>query len=51
MNTSLFCGVEKLAVNHLEGNLIFPKLQKGTKSVKLVIKEIGDTDRVFAWNF
>ena len=37
--------------HHLEGNLSFPKLQEGTKSVKLVIKEIGDTDRVFAWNF
>lgn len=36
--------------HHLKGNLVFPKVAKNAKTVKLTIKKIDSVDRVFEWN-
>lgn len=35
--------------HHIEGNLVFPSFPDKTKSVKLIIKQIGGVERVFKW--
>lgn len=35
--------------HHLEGTLVFPKLSKDAKVVKLTMKKIDSVDRVFEW--
>ncbi|MDO8658071.1 MAG: hypothetical protein Q7K55_04995 [Candidatus Levybacteria bacterium] len=35
--------------HHINGNLVFPPFSKDAKSIKLVIKEIDNFDRMFEW--
>lgn len=36
--------------HHLSGQIIFPKIKKGTKSLTLIISQIGAVDRSFEWD-